>query len=214
ASRRSGASPTSWRSARTTSTGSACRAARRAPRAMGSKSPPSDGAPPLELAEWIAGQRWFGAKSRRIVAIHVADRLRVGAAILYLARIALDDGTVQTYVVPLQDTAALTDAFDDPAFCRALLDVMRTGGRVSEAGGLLLGRPAAAFPADLPAGASVRRLTGEQSNTSVVFGERLIVKHFRRLGPGVNPELEMSRHLTESAGFANTPPLAGALEYV
>jgi len=174
---------------------------------MASKSLRSD-----LLAQWIAGQRWFGAKSRRIVATHVEDGPRIAEATLHLVRLGLDDGSTHTYMVPLRDGASPSDAFDDPAFCRALLDVMRRGARAGDERGALLGRPSA-FPGDLPADVGVRRLTGEQSNTSVVFGERLIVKHFRRFGPGVNPELEMSRHLTEHAGFANTPRLAGALEY-
>src|SRR4051812_43126101 len=99
---------------------------------MASKSPPSDmrgpdmapqppqrsgrpgeAVPPLELAQWIAGQRWFGAKSRRIVATHVEDGPRIAEATLHLVRLGLDDGSTHTYVVPLRDGAAPNDAFDD-----------------------------------------------------------------------------------------------------
>jgi maltose alpha-D-glucosyltransferase/alpha-amylase len=51
----------------------------------------------------------------------------------------------------------------------------------------------------------------EQSNSNVVFGDQLILKVFRRLGEGTNPELEVGEHLTR-VGFANTAPLAGAIE--
>jgi len=172
------------------------------------------GGPPENLAQWIAGQRWFAAKSRRIIATRIEDRLPIGHATLHLVRLGLDDGSMHTYVVPLRDAPPLSDAFDDPTFCRALLDLMRTGGRVGRERVALLGRPSTAFPADVPSDVAVRRLTGEQSNTSVVFGDRLIVKHFRRLVPGVNPELEMSRYLTERVAFPGTPRLAGALEYL
>jgi predicted trehalose synthase len=166
------------------------------------------------LAEWIAGQRWFAAKSRRIVATYVEEHIAVGDATIHLVRVGLDDGAVHTYVVPLRETPHLTDAFDDPAFCRALLDLIATTGRVGRERGALLGRPSVGFRAGLPSGVPVRRLTGEQSNTSVTFGDALIVKHFRRLVAGVNPELEISRHLTERAAFPYTPRLAGALEYL
>ncbi len=53
----------------------------------------------------------------------------------------------------------------------------------------------------------------EQSNTSVVYGDRLILKLFRQLGEGINPELEIGRFLTEKTSFTHIPPLAGALEY-
>ncbi|UCF19889.1 MAG: maltose alpha-D-glucosyltransferase [Gemmatimonadota bacterium] len=56
-------------------------------------------------------------------------------------------------------------------------------------------------------------LSAEQSNTSVVFGDRFILKLFRRLEPGVNPDLEIGRFLTERTRFQHIPPLAGAIEY-
>ncbi|MCJ7829840.1 MAG: putative maltokinase, partial [Desulfobacterales bacterium] len=52
----------------------------------------------------------------------------------------------------------------------------------------------------------------EQSNTSVIYGDRFILKLIRRVEPGVNPDLEIGRYLT-ARGFAHTPPVAGALEY-
>ncbi len=55
-------------------------------------------------------------------------------------------------------------------------------------------------------------LKAEQSNTSIVYGDRVIMKFFRRLDPGVNPDLEMTQHLTR-LGFRYTPPLAGSIEY-
>jgi maltose alpha-D-glucosyltransferase/alpha-amylase len=53
----------------------------------------------------------------------------------------------------------------------------------------------------------------EQSNTSVVYGDRLILKLFRRLDEGTNPELEIGRFLTEKTAFRHIPQLAGAFEY-
>src|SRR4051812_9155534 len=58
----------------------------------------------------------------------------------------------------------------------------------------------------------VRRLGAEQSNTSVLFEEYGVLKVYRRLVPGVHPEIEMGRFLVERAGFANTPPLLGTIE--
>lgn len=59
-----------------------------------------------------------------------------------------------------------------------------------------------------------RALGADQSNTSVVLSEQLLLKAFRRLQPGLNPELELSAYLSEEAGFAAIPPLAGFAELV
>ena len=59
-----------------------------------------------------------------------------------------------------------------------------------------------------------RGLGADQSNTSTVFDERLLLKAFRRLEPGLNPDLELMAYLTEEAGFAAVPPLAGYAQIV
>jgi maltose alpha-D-glucosyltransferase / alpha-amylase len=53
----------------------------------------------------------------------------------------------------------------------------------------------------------------EQSNTSVVYGDRFILKLFRRIEEGENPDLEIGRFLTERVGFAHTPPVTGTIEF-
>ena len=99
---------------------------------------------------------------------------------------------------------------------RALLDAVRGRRNLKGvSGGRLTGRTtpvlrAALDGADTPEPSVFR---AEQSNTSVVYGQSLILKLFRRLEDGMNPDLELGRFLGERAGFANTPPVAGALEY-
>ena len=169
------------------------------------------------LAEWMARQRWFATKSRQIVSTAVHDRLRIGDAVLYVIRVGVDDGgggrVADRYVVALEDRPGVVDAFDSAPFCRALLDAIRSASALRCERGTLVGRPSRAFPPGVPADAAVRRISGEQSNTSIVFGTALIMKLFRRLVDGVNPDLEMARFLTEHTTFPNTPRLAGSLEY-
>jgi maltose alpha-D-glucosyltransferase / alpha-amylase len=112
-------------------------------------------------------------------------------------------------------TAVLYDALFDAAFGRALLELVAGKRRQKGAGGELTGTPAAPFK-EL-AGARWNRLApevvgGEQSNTSILYGDRLFLKLFRRLEEGTNPDLEVGQALTR-AGFACTPPVAGAIEY-
>ena len=56
-------------------------------------------------------------------------------------------------------------------------------------------------------------LQAEQTNTSIVYGDRLVLKLFRHVEEGENPDLEVGRFLTEEARFPHIPPVAGAMEY-
>src|SRR5919108_1799796 len=175
---------------------------------MASKSPPSE-----PLAAWIAGQRWFAGKTRRIVHVTAEDGVAVGDATIWITRVVLDDGRADRYALPLTDATAPTDALDDAAFCRALLTLILEGGRAAGAHGEVVGEPTRARPAADAVRQPPRRLSGEQSNTSVLFDDAIILKHFRRLAPGTNPDVEVTRFLTERTGFRHTPRLLGSLEY-
>jgi len=109
------------------------------------------------------------------------------------------------------------DAFADEVFCRAMVAAMAAGREIAMSSGKLQFRRTAAFSeiagadfATLP----VERPRGSSSNTVVNMRERLMLKGYRRLRVGLNPELEMGLYLTEVAHFANCAPLAGVLEYV
>lgn len=111
---------------------------------------------------------------------------------------------------------ALHDALETGA-ARDLLEAIATARAVRLRRGLVRAVPSRAlaemWAGDLAALAP-RRLPGEQSNTSIVFGDRLILKLVRRIEPGPNPEHEVGYHLTERVGFTGVPRLAGALEYL
>jgi maltose alpha-D-glucosyltransferase/alpha-amylase len=177
---------------------------------MESKTPPSDA-----LGRWIQPQRWFGGKGREIRHIAREDWIPVAPGGIALVVLELDDGTHQRYAIPLAggDGTTLVDALDDPRFCRTLLALIEHDGHARGERGEIVASRAPAFPAALPADVAVRRLAGEQSNTSVTFGDALILKHFRRIQEGINPEAEVTRFLTERTGFTHTPRLAGSLEY-
>src|SRR5439155_17822341 len=90
----------------------------------------------------------------------------------------------------------------------------REESHVAGRAGAVIGHRSRALADALGPEPPVRRIGGEQSNTSIVLGDALILKHFRRLAFGVNPELEITRFLTEIADFPHTPALAGWLDYV
>ncbi|HEY8870843.1 MAG TPA: maltose alpha-D-glucosyltransferase [Candidatus Limnocylindrales bacterium] len=109
----------------------------------------------------------------------------------------------------------LVDAMRVPAFSEALLDALSKRRRLRGPHGTLLTQPTRALPA--LRGPSSERLPAspsraEQSNSSVILGDRLILKLYRRLEPGINPDLEIGTFLTEHA-FGHTPAVAGSIEY-
>jgi maltokinase len=175
---------------------------------MASKPPPSE-----RLTAWLPEQRWFGGKRRRIVRVHVADSLELGPGTLHLVRVTLDDGDVQRYAVPLLSSDAPQDALAEPSFVHALLRLVRDEARIAGRSSTVTGHRASAFPSGLGDAPSIRRIGGEQSNSSVIVGDTVILKHFRRLAAGMNPDLEITRFLTDTARFAHTAALGGWLEY-
>lgn len=110
----------------------------------------------------------------------------------------------------------LYDATFDAAANRSLLNIIANATGVPMQSGALQGLPSTALPElcapdarNLPP----RRGSAEQSNTSILFGDRLILKLFRHPEPGLNPDCEIGRFLTEEAHFENIPPFAGSIEY-
>jgi maltose alpha-D-glucosyltransferase/alpha-amylase len=109
------------------------------------------------------------------------------------------------------------DAFADEVFCRAVVAAMAGQREVAMSQGKLQFRPTARFAELVGADAAsltVARPRGSSSNTVVILGERLILKGYRRLRVGTNPELEMGLYLTEVVRYPNCAPVAGVLEYI
>ncbi len=115
------------------------------------------------------------------------------------------------------NVGVMGDAFADELFCRSIVSAMAARKEIAMAQGKLQFRPTAAFARlagkDFNA-LPVARPRGSSSNTVVNIGERLMLKGYRRLRTGANPELEMGLYLTEVVHFPNCAPLAGALEYI
>ncbi|MBI4249822.1 MAG: maltose alpha-D-glucosyltransferase [Elusimicrobia bacterium] len=110
----------------------------------------------------------------------------------------------------------LFDALKDADSCKALFDAITRRRRFKGAAGTVeaySSEALAALSGNGPAPLEPSPLKAEQSNSSVVFGGRFILKLIRRFEYGVNPELEFGRFLTDKMRFAHAPPLAGAIEY-
>jgi maltokinase len=179
------------------------------------------------LAEWLPGQRWFAGKGRpgsfsaRLLSTATAEGR---TSEIWLADVSYEDGGAETYQVPvtlleepdeslahvlvgtLTEAAAegygarevhVYDALHDKVVTNAWLDGIRDGAAAPP---LSFARTADADR--IPVGESSLVLTGEQSNTSLVFGDSAILKVFRRLESGENPDVEVHRALGELAPAA------------
>jgi trehalose synthase-fused probable maltokinase len=114
------------------------------------------------------------------------------------------------------EAVTLTDALKNETFLSVLLDAIERGlVFTGEGGELATSRTHALSMQETGAAGSLRprAITAEQSNSSVAYGDRLMLKFFRRLEEGVNPDLEVGGFLTEKAHYQHTPQLLGALEY-
>jgi maltose alpha-D-glucosyltransferase / alpha-amylase len=108
---------------------------------------------------------------------------------------------------------ALYDAIAGPDFPLAALEAIRAGAEIADTNGTIRCWSTSALSGvDVPAEVEVKRSAVEQSNSSVMIGNRAVFKAYRKLAAGVQPEIEIGRFLVETAGFANTPPLLGAIE--
>jgi len=110
----------------------------------------------------------------------------------------------------------LCDALSDSSFCRALLLIMSRRRRIRGKSGELVALPTSAFErlrGEASPPLQARLMAAEQSNTSINYGDKLILKIFRRCEEGVNPDVEITRFLAERTRFASVPPAAGFLEF-
>src|SRR4051794_5310345 len=165
------------------------------------------------LIDFITGQRWFGSKTRHVTHASLIDRavLRDAdpALELQLVETRFDTGTHETYQL-LADGGL--DALGDPRQVRELVHMIRGGAKLPAGEGVVEFAAVDGFAGLGSELREARQISAEQSNTSVVFDEELILKVFRRLEAGINPELELLRFLTER-GFANIAQLAGWYAY-
>jgi maltokinase len=185
---------------------------------------------PEELRDWVEQQRWYASKSRHVTHADVLEAATLGdeppLLVLVLLQTGFATGTHELYQLPLGMRPAesggphpitqigdwsIYDALADPELGRVLLRwIDETGELEAEEGRFSFHRLDGRL--DLADDAPVRPIGVEQSNSSLVFGDRVVAKLFRKLEPGLNPELEMLRFLTEH-GFENIAPLYGWAEY-
>jgi maltose alpha-D-glucosyltransferase / alpha-amylase len=189
------------------------------------------------LPAYLAKRRWFAAKSEPLHATRLAYAVRLPRARegVMLAEIEVDVGNrTERYVLPLggaredapgplvqqlalarlrrgREVGYLTDAFALDGFAHGVVEALRTRAVIAVPDGEVRFIPTSRMAnLDLAEDAEIRRLSAEQSNSSLVIGDALVMKIVRRVLAGVHPEGEMTRYLTER-GFTNSAPLYGEI---
>jgi len=175
----------------------------------------------LPWGEWLPGQRWYAGRDRVMGSAAVLHTVQIDDGMdLALIDVEYTDGTSERYQVMVQwdspppvDYLEISkigtvsgrncyDALYQPDSARRLLSLIADSATI---GDLRFVREAGA---KLPYGAASRVITAEQSNTSVVFAEQVILKVFRRVAAGIDPDIELSRVLGR-AGNSHVPALLG-----
>lgn len=193
------------------------------------------------LAAFLAASRWFGGKGRTPESVHIAEVVPVewndDRAAVARVVVRADDGAEASYQLPLTvregEMSArhapparavlalvnadgveglLFDALHDPGFRSHLASAVERGATFEGDGAHWSLAPVAAGVEGLGALQS-RLVAGEQSNSSVIYGDRAILKLFRKLESGVNPDVEVTRFLTTRTTFRDTPELLGELVF-
>jgi maltose alpha-D-glucosyltransferase/alpha-amylase len=188
-----------------------------------------------ELPLFLMSRRWYRDKTRAIreIGIEAVIAMPLSEAYILGARIEYEEGGRQFYLISLalgdseEDAFAkvlsadgsekwLYDAFRSDAFRKSLFATIQGGTSLRGNNAELAGSQTTAFRTAvgrLPENTPTRLMNVEQSNTSVVYGDRCILKVFRKLEEGINPDVEIGAFLTER-GFQNTPAVVGWLEYI
>jgi alpha-maltose-1-phosphate synthase len=174
----------------------------------------------VSLRETLGSRRWFGGKNRNVSAVipldHAAPPGTTG--VLALFEVVFADQGRERYCIPVAPPGTgqgpFADAMADPAFCLAMLEAIRSGATLAGERGTFRFAATPVLAEILPtAPREPRPIASEQSNTSVVYDRRAILKLLRRLESGASPELELTDFLTREAAFPDTPRLAGVVAY-
>jgi trehalose synthase-fused probable maltokinase len=172
-----------------------------------------------KLPDYLRNQRWFAGKAWPIKSVSVVDHALVDLPggrnfMLAVVEVLYELGHPDRYLLPvLSSKEGVQDAFEDVEALRATFGLIREKRELTSASGRLVGEwldtpeGLMALPSPVP----VRKMQVEQSNTSVVIAEKLILKVIRKLEAGINPEYEVGRFLATKTSFRATPTLLGAL---
>ncbi|RUO98477.1 MAG: maltose alpha-D-glucosyltransferase [Hyphomicrobium sp.] len=193
------------------------------------------------IKRFLPRQRWFSAKNEIVDDVSIASLADLGQAGEHRAavvKVRFRGGNEQQYLMPLSllpgrsatapdepmrpyalgmvrrgaQMALLADAVHNPDFAQLVVDNLRQSSEVEGEGGGLVFRGAPALAECPPKEDTIKFVGAEQSNVSVIVGDVVILKYYRKFDPGVQPDAEVSEYLA-AQGFSHTPKFLGKVDW-
>ncbi len=195
------------------------------------------------LPTYIHNCRWFGSKARNFRDLKIVEQLPISSnadgAQLWFIEVSYLDAPTETYAIPVKiasddvargisqdaphaiiarftgsDGAVLFDAIWDATFRSQLFEAIARRQAMKARAGDFVGVMASRFEADQTAmSGNSQVVSGEQSNSSMLFDNKFFLKLYRKIEDGLNPDVEINRFLTEQTDFVNVPAFVGSIEY-
>jgi trehalose synthase-fused probable maltokinase len=174
------------------------------------------------LVEFLKTKRWFGDKGREIRRAGFLDEIAVtwpnSNQSFSVARVRVEtDAGDSVYQVFLDGSDAngkrVKEALDAPEFLRGLADAWVTGASFQQGNTRWTVRSETAKPLVVPPMGKIQLSSGEQTNSSVIINDQAILKLYRKLEPGIHPDVEVTRFLTIERQFVNVPALLGTIRF-
>lgn len=172
-----------------------------------------------ELLELLRSRRWFGDKGREVRSATLKEvipiRWRGCKKSFAVARaiVETDAGTSTYQIFLLQGASPPIDALEDADFRRGLADAFQHGATFEGDGARWIVTSETQQPLVVPPDAPISLSTIEQSNSSVIMNREAILKLYRRVEPGVHPDVEVTKFLTLDRRFVNVPVLLGTIRF-
>jgi trehalose synthase-fused probable maltokinase len=187
------------------------------------------------LPVFLVNRRWYRSKARQLVSVHIQDVATANGFLILLAQVQFEDGETDSYLVPATSSAhqgefedviatletedgvdvTVYGALSERGFRDLLFKSLACGASFPGQFGEFVAEPSAYFQTECAHMTTVpdsRISRAEQSNSSIIYGDRYITKLFRKLEAGINPDIEIGQYLTRHK-FPNTPSVLGLMEY-
>jgi maltose alpha-D-glucosyltransferase / alpha-amylase len=196
-----------------------------------------------DLTTYMRRCRWYRSKARNIISVNLLDLIDFPTADrteLLVIAVNFSEGPRDIYALPIKivsgdearsievdypaaviakvgnDGDLLVDAVASTGFHSSLLDLIADSTNLNGRAGRLAPAQSNRLHELLTKGKpeSSKVLKVEQSNSSIVYGEQIYLKLFRKLDEGLNPDLEVTKQLSERCGFEHVPTYLGDIQYL